>query len=71
MKEIKIEKGIPIPPRRRTTNAWESIEVGDSFVSENRSSFGALVAWASRNNNGREFVSRKIEGGKIRVWRVK
>ena len=65
-----IERGLPMPPPR-TKYPFLEMEVGDSFaaplasrniISSRASSIGA--------RHGREFVSRKISDGQVRVWRV-
>ena len=72
MSNIKVEKGIPLPP----TNAgkpmypWAECEVGDSFFV---TGVKAPTLAGSLNHQyqryGRKFAIRKVEGG-LRIWRV-
>lgn len=74
MKEIKIERGIPIPLRnseRESVYPFAKMKIGDSFkVARDK----AQSVRASANSFGikhkRKFVVRKIERG-YRCWRVK
>lgn len=68
---IKIDKGIPLPPRGgRQRYPWQEMEVGDSFFVEGASvrSLSAAAAQVGRRS-GRKFSLRTVEGG-VRCWRV-
>jgi len=71
--EIKIEKGIPIPPSHAgraaegnsPLHALKKLEVGDSFISPKRAKcFGAYA-----KTLGIKLTTRKTPDG-IRVWRI-
>jgi hypothetical protein len=69
--EIKIEKGIPVPETRRTrsplTQALRNMQPGDSFVySNNPSTLHAAARLA-----GVKIVTRLLDNGQRRVWKVK
>ena len=66
--EIKIEKGIPLPPiGRKTIYPWNDMEVGDSFVTN-----GPInSAVASKRLVPKRFAIRKQPDGSFRIWRVK
>lgn len=79
MSEFKIEKGIPLPPRRSTHAARDKygftrMEVGDSiFFADAKPSAIRNVAYTASKDGarmGRKFATRTVEGG-VRVWRVK
>jgi hypothetical protein len=63
-----IDKDVPIP----SYYPFEKMEVGDSFVSTatKRHSLSVAMLRYSRKT-GKKFVSRTIDDGSIRVWRVK
>lgn len=67
----EIEKGIPIPPKvsaKSKTGNMEllrAMEIGDSFVSDKKSGYFCTPARIA----GIKITTRKIEDGKIRVWR--
>ena len=66
--EIKIEKGIPIPPLgRHAIYPWDAMEVGDSFLAP-RSVNSAI---ASKRRAPKVFAIRKQPDGSFRIWRVK
>ena len=66
--EIKIEKGIPIPPfGRRAIYPWEAMEVGDSFLASKYTN----TTIAGRVYAPKRFSYRKQPDGSYRVWRVK
>lgn len=81
--DIKIEKGVPLVPRRATDGRgprypWADLTVGDSFLSPTpegcslqrlQRRISNLCAYQARTNPGRKFVTRQVEGG-VRVWRV-
>lgn len=69
--ELKIEKGIPIPPRRKSgmTEVLRALEVGDSvLLMTTYSSVGGIV-YLARAGTEKKFVTR-TEGDGIRVWRT-
>ena len=84
---IKIEKNVPIPDKcpndgrgKKSKYPFEKMEVGDSFLHDEPYSHAAQTRLhnAARNfkNYHRDkfdwkFTVRKVEGNKIRVWRVK
>lgn len=69
----EIEKGIPIPPKRKggVPGLWASMEVGDSVLLEGASQNQATGRFApTAKRKGWKFITRKVDGG-VRVWRVK
>lgn len=71
---IKIEKGIPLPPKgsvlRSRDTEFDKLEVGDSFFEAGKKSdqiAGAYTAMARRR--GWKVAFRQVDGG-VRVWRV-
>ena len=84
---IKIDKDIPIPDKcpndgrgRKVKYPFRQMEVGDSFLYEEPFSQAAQAklhscAYAFKKNNPEKknwkFTVRKVEGDKIRVWRIK
>lgn len=71
---IKIEKGIPVPLRRRGREplyeeVLKKLEIGDSFVvkDKNIAKYVRLVSTAKKT--GVRITTRTIEGGKVRIWR--
>ena len=70
--KLKIEKGVPIPPKTRGGKGYvlvlHKMEIGDSVV------FPIPVGLASRNASATlgagNFTCRTVEGG-TRVWRLK
>lgn len=67
--EIKIEKGVPIPRRKNDSYPWESMKVGDSFVSEAKYNSMYGTAKAASHRTGHKYTV-KAEGTGSRVWRV-
>jgi hypothetical protein len=71
MKEpLKIEKGIPLPPRMRYP--FDQMAVGDSIVvpaNEYKRARMSATNYAIRNDA--LFSSRQLEDGTARIWRVK
>ena len=74
MKQVKIEKGIPLPnpdssrrPKGPVRIAMETMEVGDSFVtdSRNRKMVGSTAVLINRR-----FATRKIGDNQYRIWRL-
>lgn len=77
-KPIKIERGIPMPPKgiggpgRPRMYPWDDMKVGDSFfVPSIRSSANiASSKGIAMKRTGFAFSTRSVEGG-VRVWRIK
>jgi hypothetical protein len=83
---VKIDKDIPIPPRRRLTpagkNEFSAMEVGDSFAVPVPKEYAAKpTIWAGTNRlrnavyqyakrTGKKFTVRCLPN-EVRVWRVK
>lgn len=83
---MKIDKGVPVPPRSRMTPAsredFAALEVGDSFavpVPEEYRHKPTIWAGTNRLRNaaymfgkrhGRKFTVRCMDDGAIRVWRT-
>lgn len=69
----EIEKNIDITGLGRKMNTkypFSKMEVGDSFLAENRSVYNSATHWAFRERNDWQFKTRR-EDGKIRIWRTK
>ena len=77
---IKIDKGVPIPPKPGMPGApkkypfWD-MEVGDSFFveckpEESRAKEKSLYACGWRVFGAGALATRSVEGG-VRVWRIK
>ena len=69
--DYKIERNIPIPPRRYGKNDKYlfllQMEIGDSVLAETRQ---LATAMSGRlKGAGYKFATRKVEGG-VRVWRT-
>jgi hypothetical protein len=69
--KIKIEKGVPLPPKRAprgaVLGAFMALEVGDSLL--------LPMKYRSNGSNcakraGIKIVARKAGKGKFRVWRT-
>jgi hypothetical protein len=69
---FEIEKGVPVSPRVRTHKyPFASMEIGDSFYSEGKTTAALLQAARHvRRHKGFEFKARQ-EGDGARIWRVK
>lgn len=73
--EMEIEKGVPIPPKRRERNSWlpffEKMEIGDSvFVTSSlRNQISVNAANYKRRHPNWNYTIRKVEGGR-RLWRI-
>lgn len=75
---MKIEKNIPIPPKRIGANAYplKSMDIGDSFhvpvvkseVAKVRAGLIASVRYC-KLQTAMNFVCRSVDGG-LRVWRT-
>lgn len=69
---MKIEKGIPIPPKGyviygELRSAILRMSIGDSFIVANERE--RLNALAAARNAKRYVTTRKVDGG-FRIWRV-
>ena len=81
MSEFKIEKGIPLAPKRRPSKStkypWAEMEVGDSFfvpaeANVTRRALSDRVqrsAAYAKKTLGRKFKLRSDETG-VRIWRT-
>lgn len=71
MSEVKILKGVPIPPKpgKYTKYPWTEMEVGDCFV-YGKSFYSAVAQAKHHTADGKEFVARKVDGIP-HVWRTK
>ncbi|MFA6290147.1 MAG: hypothetical protein WC637_00120 [Victivallales bacterium] len=65
---VKIDRGVPIPPRRQEKYPIREMVGGDSIlVKETREKVsGMLSYWRAK---GRKFATRSMEGG-VRIWRI-
>ena len=70
MTNIKIQKGVPIPPPRGKY-PWGDMEVGDSFVTERKGISARAAGYAKRDGTGKEVRVRSQGDGTARVWRIK
>ena len=70
--EIKIEKGIPLPPLGRPPIfPWQEMEVGDSFlVSSSHNRIHNIASSTHKRYPLKRFAVRKQPDGTYRVWRV-
>ena len=80
-KKFEIEKGIPIPKRRRPSiYPYEKMEVGDSFVFSdvysriNQAKAGCSIrAWKKHSplpdKDSRIYITRKVDNT-VRIWRI-
>lgn len=71
--KIKIDKGVPVPPKSRTglLLALKSLGVGDSMFQERRNYFPTADM---QDETGFHFTQRRVtEKGKtgFRIWRTK
>jgi hypothetical protein len=72
--DIKIDKGVPIQPRRQCVSskyrrAFSLMEVGDSFSVDALNQ--AIAAKATAKKDGYKTAVRKQADGSYRVWRTK
>ena len=71
----EIEKGIPIPPRKKggqyhSKYGWREMEVGDSkFIPNEKQSKITTISIGYGKRHKQKFIVRTVEGG-VRVWRV-
>lgn len=74
-KDIKIEKGIAIPPKTVTGRPriypFDELKVGESFFVKDKApeDISACRALAQKRT-GSVYVLRSVKGG-VRVWRIK
>ncbi len=71
--EIKIEKGIPIPPKPRQTGIskiLKSMEVGDSILIEDTKNACVNVISLAHRTLSIRICTRKAPDNKRRVWRI-
>lgn len=71
MKELKIEKNVPLTVAKYVSYPFKDMDVGDSFKVDSIESLGKARAAASHYGcrNGKKFITRKSEDGG-RVWRI-
>jgi hypothetical protein len=67
---VKIEKGIPITPKKggsRVVETMRAMEIGDSVLVP----ITARSCWLATAHrlSDRKYISRAVEGG-VRIWRV-
>ena len=80
--DFKIEKGVPVPPRKLQcgiTSTMKQMDIGDSifipFVTDDKKAKSRLQSNISarsiqlRSINGFHFTTRRVTGG-LRVWRI-
>lgn len=78
---MKIEKNIPIPPRKnKELHIIRNMEIGDSILSDmeySRWNMAKFSSWARNFANKStdckhyKFTCRKVDGNKMRLWRIK
>lgn len=69
---IKIDKGIPVPPRRNAngyTALIRSLKKGDSVLLPVK--IQTAVSLCYQISDDRSMYTRRSEGTSVRVWRVK
>lgn len=66
---IKIEKRVPMPPRRNARNGypWADLKIGDSFFVTDRGLRGSFYSVAARHGYR---IAVRNDGDGIRVWRT-
>jgi hypothetical protein len=66
---FKIDNDVPIPePRGASKYPFRSMEVGDSFLAEDKRA-GAAASFFARRNKEYRFACRSVPGG-LRIWRI-
>ena len=76
MKDIKIEKGVPVPAKKTKggsaiITAIEKLRVNESFYFDRGTGyFGAYIFRIKLKYPRRQFTSRKEKSGS-RIWRIK
>lgn len=70
--KLKVDKGIPIPPRQRSkwADLLKKMAVGDSFMVQSCGERDCALR-ANCCKHGIKVVSRKINGEGYRIWRTK
>lgn len=70
--DIKIEKGVPYPQtnHHRIVYPFQEMEIGDSFVVENRKKISPSMAQYNKRHPEKRFSARTVNGV-TRVWRIK
>jgi len=78
MNEIKIEKGIPLPPTKRPGNPWargakwaqllRHMEIGDSALVPKQAL--SSIYPACRRNGWKVRIQKQADGETVRLWRV-
>lgn len=70
--DIKIESGVPLPPKKNKAGAWELLmlcmKIGDSF--EVRSHTTTTIRGVAKKLNI-EIVARTLGKDHYRIWRMK
>ncbi len=72
---IEVERGIAMPVRAGSANQkypLAELQIGDSFllpVGTLRENVSGSISYAAMKL-GRKFITRTVEGGRVRVWRV-
>lgn len=72
--QITAEPGIEIPKRQsKGIYPWLDMNVGDSFVFPYNLNTAYTMASNAGKKHGRKFTVRSspLEGGEIRIWRVR
>lgn len=67
MTSLKIDKGIPMPPKHAKPSWVSNMEIGDSVLCESWSKSHAIYQALVRQ--GKTVTCRQEEGG-VRVWRI-
>lgn len=71
---IELEHGIPMPEagNRVTKYPFRIMEVGDSFVISitKQNSISAQMSLNRKIDSNKKFITRKINDGELRVWRI-
>jgi len=67
---MKIEKNVPIPAVKHSrSNSWmENMEIGDSVLVKSKAE-ATRVTSALHHRKIRP-LTRTLDGGKVRIWRV-
>lgn len=70
MMELKIEKGVPLPPHKRhygLATVCRNMEQGDSLFLPDRSHSTVYQLLGRLKKKGFRYTVRKVEGG-VRIW---
>lgn len=69
--ELKIEKGIPLPPKRGTgfTTTLQKMKKGESVLIKGK--LASNICNAARRAFGAGAYATRKEGDSVRLWRVK